>query len=350
MHHAGLLPRYRLLVEQLAQQGLLKVICGTDTLGVGVNVPIRTVLFTQLCKFDGEKMNMLRVREFKQIAGRAGRRGYDDEGFIVCQAPEHVIENKRAAAKAGGRKRAPKKKAPARGLLAWNEDTFEKLIAKPPEVLQSRFQVSHGMLVSLLQREEEQSGPGGRGYAGLIELINRSHESHRSKARLRRRAAVLFRGLRAAGIVRCVFDTDAGERRARVAPDLQLDFSLHRNLSLWLVEALRGLDPDSERHGLEVVSLVEAIQEDPRAILYAQQGKAKRELLAQLKAERVPYEERIEKLEHGSSGRSPNRRVHRGDLPALPRASTRGWVKTGCARKACRPRGGRSIGGTSSTS
>ncbi|MBW2269755.1 MAG: DUF3516 domain-containing protein [Deltaproteobacteria bacterium] len=296
VHHAGLLPRYRLLIEKLAQKGLLKVICGTDTLGVGVNVPIRTVLFTQLCKFDGEKVGMLRVRDFKQIAGRAGRRGYDDEGFVVCQAPEHVIENKRAAARGGPRKRAPKKKAPPRGMLTWNEDTFAKLVERPPEVLQSRFRVTHGMLVSLLQREEA-AGRSGGGYAALIELVNRSHESLRVRARARRKAAVLFRSLRAAGIVQCVFDAETGVRRARVDPDLQLDFSLHRNLSLWLVEALRGLDPASEKHGLEVVSLVEAIQEDPRAILYAQRGKAKRELLAQLKAERVPYEERIERLE-----------------------------------------------------
>ena len=95
IHHAGLLPKYRLLVEQIAQQGQLKVICGTDTLGVGVNIPIRTVLFTQLCKFDGEKTGILSVRDFKQISGRAGRKGFDEEGTVVCQAPEHVIENLR---------------------------------------------------------------------------------------------------------------------------------------------------------------------------------------------------------------------------------------------------------------
>src|SRR6266545_8182350 len=55
LHHAGLLPKYRVLVEQLAQKGLLTIICGTDTLGVGINVPIRTVLFSRLCKYDGEK-------------------------------------------------------------------------------------------------------------------------------------------------------------------------------------------------------------------------------------------------------------------------------------------------------
>ncbi|HQV92183.1 MAG TPA: DEAD/DEAH box helicase, partial [Phycicoccus sp.] len=83
VHHAGMLPRYRRTVEQLAQAGLLKVICGTDTLGVGINVPIRTVLFTQLAKFDGTKERILKAREFHQIAGRAGRAGYDTSGEVV---------------------------------------------------------------------------------------------------------------------------------------------------------------------------------------------------------------------------------------------------------------------------
>ena len=78
VHHAGLLPKYRLLVEKLAQKGLLAIVSGTDTLGVGVNIPIRTVLFTRLCKYDGEKTAILSVREFQQIAGRAGRKGFDD--------------------------------------------------------------------------------------------------------------------------------------------------------------------------------------------------------------------------------------------------------------------------------
>ena len=75
IHHAGLLPKYRVLVEKLAQRGLLKVICGTDTLGVGVNVPIRTVLFTQLFKYGGQSTKILAVRDFKQICGRAGGGG-----------------------------------------------------------------------------------------------------------------------------------------------------------------------------------------------------------------------------------------------------------------------------------
>ncbi len=181
VHHAGLLPRYRLLVEQLAQRGLLKVICGTDTLGVGVNIPIRTVVFSRLCKFDGEKVALLGVREFKQIAGRAGRRGFDERGSVVCQAPEHVIENRRLAARrerrpaGGGRRRDPPRKRPPRGLVPWTRETFESLIERPPEMLRSRFDVSHGMLVGVLQRPEAERG--GAGYRALCELIEASHES-----------------------------------------------------------------------------------------------------------------------------------------------------------------------------
>ena len=106
LHHAGLLPKYRVLVEQLAQKGLLKIICGTDTLGVGINVPIRTVLFSRLCKFDGQKTGILSARDFHQIGGRAGRKGFDDRGWVVAQAPEHVVENLKLEEKAarGGKK------------------------------------------------------------------------------------------------------------------------------------------------------------------------------------------------------------------------------------------------------
>ena len=219
VHHAGLLPKYRLMIERLAQQGLLKVICGTDTLGVGVNVPIRTVLFSKLCKFDGEKVAILGPREFKQIAGRAGRKGFDEQGSVVCQAPEHVIENLRLAARAdagpGRKRKLVKKKPPTRGFVPWNADTFQKLIHQPPETLESRFDVSHGMVVALLQRDPERGG----GYRALAELIDRSHESSASKSRLRRRAAVLFRSLRLAEIVEVVRDPGSGRPAARVRPE-----------------------------------------------------------------------------------------------------------------------------------
>ncbi|MEC9059359.1 MAG: DUF3516 domain-containing protein, partial [Actinomycetota bacterium] len=162
VHHAGLLPKYRLLVERLTQDGLLKLICGTDTLGVGVNVPIRTVLFTQLCKFDGHDTAVLSVRDFHQIAGRAGRKGFDDQGYVWCQAPEHHVENLKATAKAGDDakklRKIQRKKPPERGYAHWDDKTFERLRDGQPEKLKSNFEVSHSMLLNVLDRPGDGCG------------------------------------------------------------------------------------------------------------------------------------------------------------------------------------------------
>jgi superfamily II RNA helicase len=292
VHHAGLLPRYRLLVEQLAQAGSLKVIFGTDTLGVGVNVPIRTVVFTGLSKYDGEKVAILQVRDFKQIAGRAGRKGFDERGAVVCQAPEHVIQNARAAA--SGKRHAAKAKPP-RGFVPWNRDTFLRLIEKPPEMLRSRFDVTHGMIVAVLQSRRD-SESRHSAYREVIALVERCHETPVIKARLRRRAAELFRSLRRAGVVE-IAESGFGPPEARVRGDLQTDFSLYQTLSLWLVEACAALDPAADGYPLELLSLVEAVQEDPRPILQEQAWKLRGELIARWKAEGVDYDERMRRAE-----------------------------------------------------
>ena len=294
VHHAGLLPRYRLLVESLAQAGHLKVVCGTDTLGVGINVPIRTVLFTRLCKYDGQKTRILSVRDFKQIAGRAGRKGYDDQGWVVCQAPDHVIENKRLEQKAGGDARKLRKlvrrKPPTRGYAHWDETTFETLAGSEPEALESRFDVQHGMVLSLLQR-----GPGG--YRELISLIQRSHERKGRQSRLRRKAAHLFRTLRVARIVELVRNPGRRGSQVRVRPDLQTDFSIHHTLSLYLLSAVGRLPPDAPDHALQIVTRVESILEDPHVVLLRQRDKLRGDRVAELKAEGVPYEARMEILD-----------------------------------------------------
>src|SRR6266478_702501 len=175
LHHAGLLPKYRVLVEQLTQRGLLKIICGTDTLGVGINVPIRTVLFTRLCKFDGQKTGILSARDFHQIAGRAGRKGFDVRGWVVAQAPEHVIENLKLAEKsARDGKKTVKRQPPEKNFVNWDKNTFLRLIAAPPERLISRFQVTHGMLLNVLSRK-------GDGCAAMQALIRDCHETPKAK-------------------------------------------------------------------------------------------------------------------------------------------------------------------------
>ncbi|MEM6456892.1 MAG: DUF3516 domain-containing protein [Acidobacteriota bacterium] len=294
VHHAGLLPKYRLLVEQLAQQGLLQVICGTDTLGVGVNIPIRTVLFSKLSKYDGEKVAILKVRDFKQIAGRAGRKGFDDHGSVVCQAPEHVVAGKKAAKKG---KKKPGGRGPTRGEVSWNEKTFQRLIERPPETLRSQFRVSHGMVLNLLQYDAEQNLPERDNFDSLRDLIARCHEDDKTKRRLMREAAVIVRSLHRAGIITMQKDSRTEYRWVVVNDELQWDFSLHQTLSLYLVEALEALEPADEDYALDVLTLVEAILENPRVVLRSQIHKAKGELIARLKAEGVPYEARMERLE-----------------------------------------------------
>jgi len=297
IHHGGLLPRYRRLVERLAQTGMLKVVSGTDTLGVGVNIPIRSVLFTQLCKFDGVKDGILPVREFHQIAGRAGRRGFDDQGFVVAQAPAHVIENRKSAAK--GKKFVPKS-PPAKGYVAWDRGTFERLQSGTPEPLESRFAINHGLLLAALQANETNPRRGA-GYRRLLDLIARSHETPGSQRRLKRIAAQQFRVLRRSQIVELRRDEKARNPYPAAHEDLQRDFSLDNTLGLYVVETLPMLDllqpPSPVENALNVLSLVEAIVENPRPILIAQQDREKGIVINELKARGVEYEERMQELE-----------------------------------------------------
>ncbi len=297
IHHAGLLPKYRLLVERLAQEGLLRVICGTDTLGVGVNIPIRTVVFTGLAKYDGRRVKILGAREFHQIAGRAGRKGFDDEGFVVCQAPEHVIENRIAERKAAAGRKKVQKKRPQKGTVNWSRETFERLIASPPETLRSRFRVTHGMIVELLSRDARENDPDTRNFDSLRSLVAHCHEDGDRKRRHLSEAARLVCSLYRARVIEMVPDTTSAYRWVVLNERLQYDFSLHQSLSLFLVEALALLDPGAPEYPLDVLSLVESILEDPEVILRQQVSRAKGELVARLKAEGVPYEERMERLE-----------------------------------------------------
>ncbi len=294
IHHAGLLPKYRLLVEQLAQQGLLRVICGTDTLGVGVNIPLRTVLFTKLSKYDGQKVGLLKVRDFKQISGRAGRKGFDDRGSVVCQAPEHVVAAKKASAKKNRKSR--KKKLPP-GFVSWNKDTFDSLTHRPPEMLKSRFRIAHGMVLNLLQRDAEEDVAERDNFDSLREIIRRCHEPEGRKQKLLSYAAVLVRSLNRSGVIKMEHDSKSNYLWAVVNQDLQWDFSLFQALALYLVEAIEVLNPEEPDYALDIVTLVEAILENPRAVLYRQVDRAKGELIGRLKAEGVPYEERMEKLD-----------------------------------------------------
>jgi superfamily II RNA helicase len=359
LHHAGLLPKYRVLIEQLAQKGLLKIICGTDTLGVGINVPIRTVLFTRLCKYDGQKTAILTARDFHQISGRAGRKGFDDRGWVVAQAPEHVIENLKLAEKsARDGKKTVKRQPPEKNFVNWDKNTFLRLIAASPERLTSRFQVTHGMLLNVLSRE-------GDGCRAMQQLLARCHETPRQKQAHIKRAWQLFRSLLDRRIVEFINPPGArtaesassdmnegqndvhphpdplpqerrqqsepagssgaselasarrkvlplpgaegrgeggrspsnGQRKLRVNVELQEDFSMDQALSMYLLETIPLVDPQQTDYALVLLTLVESIIEDPDIILRKQLDRVKDQKMAEMKMEGIEYDKRMEELE-----------------------------------------------------
>ncbi|WP_278264016.1 DEAD/DEAH box helicase [Nocardia sp. AG03] len=293
VHHAGMLPKYRRLVEKLAQDGLLKVVCGTDTLGVGINVPIRTVLLTGLTKYDGVRTRRLKAREFHQIAGRAGRAGFDTMGTVVVQAPEHEVENARLLAKAGDdpkKQRKVQRRKPPEGFVSWSEETFDRLVTAQPEPMVSRFTVTNSLLLNVIARP-------GNCFDAMRHLLEDNHEPRPAQRKHILRAIRLYRALRDAGVVQQLSEPDAQGRMARLTVDLQRDFALDQPLSPFALAAFELLDRESPTYTLDVVSLIEATLEDPRQLLMAQQHKARGAAVAEMKAEGIEYEERMELLE-----------------------------------------------------
>jgi superfamily II RNA helicase len=293
VHHAGMLPKYRRLVEQLAQAGLLKVICGTDTLGVGINVPIRTVVFSALTKYDGVRQRHLKAREFHQIAGRAGRAGFDTDGYVVVEAPDHVVENAKLLEKAGDdpkkRRKIVRKKAPE-GFVNWTESTFDRLIAAQPEPLTSSFRVSHSMLLNVISRP-------GNAFEHMRHLLEDNHEDRPAQRKHILRAIAIYRALLAAGVVERLDEPDEEGRIVRLTVDLQFDFALNQPLSPFALAAIDLFDMESPSYPLDVVSIIESTVDDPRPVLSQQQHKARGEAVAAMKAEGMEYDERMALLD-----------------------------------------------------
>ena len=294
IHHAGMLPKYRRLVERLAQKGLLKVICGTDTLGVGINVPIRTVLMTGLAKFDGQRQRILKSREFHQIAGRAGRAGYDTEGTVVVEAPEHEIENAKERRRIGDdpkRLKKLKKKSAREGEVSWSEKTFARLTEAEPEQLTSQFRVSNSMLLNLLARH-------GNGYEHMRHLLRDNHDNRSKQNKDILTALDLFRGLVDSGVVqKSTKGLDIYGRPYHLVRELPRDFALNQPLGPFALAALSLLDPEADTYNLDVISVFESILDDPRQVLIAQQKQRRGEEIAALKADGVDYTDRMNIVE-----------------------------------------------------
>ncbi|MCW1959488.1 MAG: DUF3516 domain-containing protein [Mycobacterium sp.] len=293
VHHAGMLPKYRRLVEQLAQAGLLKVICGTDTLGVGINVPIRTVVFSALSKYDGTRSRLVNAREFHQIAGRAGRAGYDTAGTVIVQAPDHEVENLKQFAKVADdpkkRRKLVRRKAPE-GMVPWGENTMNRLVEAAPEPLTSNMKVSTAMILDVVDRP-------GDPFAAMRRLLTDNHEPRKRQLRHIREAVGIARSLLQAGVIQRLAEPEPDGRRYRLTVDLPADFALNQPLSTFALAAIEALDPASETFALDVVSVIEATCEDPRPILAAQLKKARSEAVAAMKAEGIEYDERIALLD-----------------------------------------------------
>ncbi len=296
VHHAGMLPKYRRLVEQLAQAGRLKVICGTDTLGVGINVPIRTVVFTALSKYDGTRTRLLNAREFHQIAGRAGRAGYDTVGTVVVQAPDHEVENLKQFAKVADdpkkRRKLVRRKVPE-GMVPWSATTMDRLVAASPEPLRSNMRVSTAMILDVVDRP-------GDPFVAMRRLLTDNHEPRKRQLRLIREAVGIARALLQAGVLERLERPGPDGRRYRLTVDLPADFALHQPLSTFALAAIELLDAESECYALDVVSVIEATLEDPRQILAAQLKRARGEAVARMKADGIEYDERIELLDEVS--------------------------------------------------
>jgi superfamily II RNA helicase len=292
VHHAGMLPKYRRLVEQLAQAGLLKVICGTDTLGVGINVPIRTVVFAGLSKYDGQRQRQLQVREYLQIAGRAGRAGFDTAGTVVVQAPEHEVENARLLARAGDdvkKRRRIVRKKPPEGFVSWSRNTHDRLQSSAPEPLVAHFTVTPAMLLNVIARP-------GDAFAAMRSLIEATHTTLPQRRRLVRDAVRGYRALSAAGVVERLDPPDEEGRTVRLVADLPVNFALNQPLSTFALAALELLDPAGENYPLDLVSVFEATLDDPRQVLAAQQNRERGEAVAAMKADGLDYDERMELL------------------------------------------------------
>jgi len=312
VHHAGMLPRYRRLVERLTQAGLLPIVCGTDTLGVGINVPIRTVLMTSLVKYDGRRMRHVSAREFHQIAGRAGRAGFDTVGFVRVLAPEHEVDAARERArlsaaqeaardareaKRAAKKSAKKRKGPGEGEISWTRSTFERLVDAAPEQLTSRFEMTHAMVLNVLAGAPAAGRDPGE---HLVWLARNNDDPPTDRNPHLRRLGEIYTSMKQAGVVEHVSSAEAsasGEPRLRAATDLPDDFALNQPLSPFALAALELLDPESPTFALDVVSVIESVLEDPRPLLFAQEKAARAEAVAAMKAQGMEYDERMAALE-----------------------------------------------------
>lgn len=224
VHHAGILPRYKQLVERLTLERLCKFVVSTETISAGINLPAKRVVFPALRKFIKGKPRLVTSAEYHQMAGRAGRPQFDKEGIAIALAPEGVVQELRKELKElQKRGRAPseieterlrkacyaraRSQAQAAGDVTWDRETHRKLVEGKPAALASKTKVTPEQILAIgLPDLQAPPPPDGTRLPPYLDLHMRSVIDHllldeRSKAEARRTLDMIIDNLKALGVL-----------------------------------------------------------------------------------------------------------------------------------------------------
>jgi hypothetical protein len=186
IHHAGILPRYKQLVEELALERLIKIVVSTETIAAGINLPARTVVFPALRKFIKKEPRLVTAAEYHQMAGRAGRPQFDDKGLAIALAPEDVVseikkETKNAGKRGGISTQLDDQKirrtayaqaraaAQKKGDLIWTPEQHAELVKGEPAELRSKTKITAEQVLAVgLPDLTKGKLPGAEGYVAPV--------------------------------------------------------------------------------------------------------------------------------------------------------------------------------------
>ncbi len=175
IHHAGILPKYKQMVERLTLERLIKFVVSTETISAGINLPAKRVIFPEMRKYIQGKARLLNSAEYHQMAGRAGRPQFDTDGVAIALAPEAVVQTIRKEMKDAQKGRftvdenkvrrtaysRAKAEAQKDGDVTWDEEAFNRVVAGKPAPLRSQTKITAEQIlaIGLPDLTEEQLGP-----------------------------------------------------------------------------------------------------------------------------------------------------------------------------------------------
>ncbi len=195
IHHAGILPRYKQLVEQLALERLIKFVVSTETIAAGINLPARTVVFPSLRKFIKNEPRMVTAAEYHQMAGRAGRPQFDDRGLAITLAPEEIVSElkkelrdaaKRPAYDEGKVRKSVYNKARSeaqrKGDIIWTPESHAELVRGEPAELRSKTKITTEQVLAIGLPDLATTALPGAGFVApkKTELAERMAEAEAS--------------------------------------------------------------------------------------------------------------------------------------------------------------------------